>query len=280
LVRHRQVGTEDWGERLRRGEVDAIAENYWALVRYRAAGDPFVTVASASHCWNEALLARRGIASLHDLHGKRLAARGTGPQIWFPQVFLARTGLSDTVEVVHVDEKATGRFGHWKRVASGDCDACFMTRLYLDDALAAGLHEIPYPAFAFEGGHVIPTLLQGLIERDRASVQSLVSAMFDACASLCADAGRMLPFTEAALDGLREYSALATASEIARLSGRLAAELAPVPVPTLEGIANALDVVCARFPNLTGFNPVIMWDMSFARTALQETRNLSWHESS
>src|SRR6202030_1679351 len=80
LVRHKQIGKEDWGEALKRGEVDAIAENYWALVRYRAAGDPFITVGSAAHWWREKLLARPGIATVADLRGKRLAVRSTGPQ--------------------------------------------------------------------------------------------------------------------------------------------------------------------------------------------------------
>ena len=272
LVRHRQIGNEDWGELLKRGEVDGIAENYWALVRYRAAGEPFVTVASASHWWREALLARPGIASLDDLRGRRFAARATGPQIWFPGVFLKRAGLADEVEIVQVSERETGRFGNWKRVASGDCDACFVTRLYIDEALAAGLREIPHPAFAFEGGHVIPTVTEALIRRNPDAVQLLVSAMFDACAHLSADPERMLPFTELALEGLREYTALETPDEIARLSRRLGAEVAALPIPLLEGTINSLEIASARFPELADFNPFIMWDLSFARAALREPR--------
>jgi hypothetical protein len=48
----------------------------------------------------------------------------------------------------------------------------------------------------------------------------------------------------------------------------LQAEISPVPIPTLDGLRNALDIICARFPDLRSFDPLIMWDLSFARAAL------------
>lgn len=273
LERHRQVGNEDWGERLKRADIDGIAENYWALVRYRAAGVPFVTVASASHVWRETLLVRPDMKTLDELRGKRLAARAAGPQIWFPAVFLQRAGLTDDVEVVQVPETETGRWGHWKRVASGDCDACFMSRLYIDEALAAGLHELPYPEFAFEGGHICPTVTENTIERDPEAVQMLVSAMFDA-GEAAGSPANLMPFTERALAELRAFSPLDTPAQVERFNERLAAEVAPQPIPALEGIRNALDLVRLRFPNLAGFDPLMMWDLSFARKAQRE-RGLS-----
>lgn len=119
---------------------------------------------------------------------------------------------------------------------------------------------------------MIPTVTEELTRRNPTAVQSLVSAMFDACAWLSADPERMLPFTELALDGLREYTPLETPGEIARLSRRLGAEIAPLPIPLLEGLINSLELVSARFPQLAEFNPVIMWDLSFVRAALHEPR--------
>lgn len=269
LVRHRQIGKEDWGEALKRGDVDAIAENYWALVRYRAAGASFITVASAAHWLRENLLARAGIDMLRDLSGKRLAVRSTGPQTWFPSVFFAQAGLAD-VTLVTIPEAETGRFGLWKAVVSGQCDACFISTLYMDPALEAGLHEIPYVPFPFEGGHVVPTTTEGFAAEHPEAVQALVDAMFDACERLVTDDEYMLECMRLCIDELEENLTLSSESEIVRTGNRLREEIGLLPIPTIRGIQNALEIVVARFPDLDGFNPLLMWDLSFARKALAE----------
>lgn len=272
LVRHRQIGKEDWGEALKRGEVDAIAENYWALVRYRAAGEPFITVATAAHWLREKLLARSGITAIGDLKGKRLAVRSTGPQAWFPEVFFAQAGLAGEVEFVTIPESETGRFGLWKAVASGDCDACFVSTLYVDPPLAAGLHEIPFEPFAFEGGHIVPTTTEAFAAAHPNAVQALVDAMFDTCERFVTSDAYMLECVRLGIDELRENLTLSSESEIVRTSNRLREEIGRLPIPTLRGIQNAFEIIVARFPDLDGFNPLLMWDLSFARKAIGGNR--------
>lgn len=268
LVRHRQAGPEDWGEKLKRGEVDAIAENYWALVRYRAAGDPFVTVAAASHWWRERLLARPGINAIGDLKGKRLAVRSTGPQPWFPNVFFKQLGMDGQIEYVIVPEAETGRFGLWKRVVAGDCDACYVSTLYVDPPLHAGLHDIPIPPWPFEGGHIVPTTTEAYAAEHAPAVQALVDAMFDACERCVNDDAYMPELVRRGADLLREYNTLESDADFTRVAAILREEIGPVPIPTLKGIQNAIDLVAERFPELAGFDPLIMWDLSFARKAL------------
>ncbi len=270
LVRHQQIAKEDWGESLKRGDVDAIAENYWALVRYRAAGDPFVTVASASNSWDEIFFVRPDVRSVNDLKGKVMATRSTGPQQWFPYVFLDRMGLRDDVEVVVVPESEVGRMAYWKRVAEGDCAGCFVPPLYDDGPRAAGLRELAYPRYAFNGGHIIPTTTEAYIHDNRAAVQSLVSAMFDACAHLNASLDNMVAAVRESIDDLREHFTLSNDADILRLSTMFQSEIAPVPIPTVDGLRNALDIIRVRFPDLRDFDPLIMWDLSFARAALHE----------
>src|ERR1700733_9232224 len=124
LVRHRQAGSEDWAERLLRGEIDAIAENYWGLQRFRPGGAPFVTVASSAHEWVEWLMVRGSIASIEDLRGKRFAVRDHGPQRSMPAVVFGHWGLLADIEQVVILDKEVGRWGVWKAVADGRCDAC------------------------------------------------------------------------------------------------------------------------------------------------------------
>jgi ABC-type nitrate/sulfonate/bicarbonate transport system substrate-binding protein len=271
LVRHRQTGREDWGEKLRRGEVDVIGENYWALQRYRSQGVPFVTVASSSHIWTEVLLAAPDIAGIPDLRGKKVAVRLTGPQHSAPAVLLKRAGLFDSVELAVYSEPETGRWGHWKKVADGTCAACWMLPLYAAEARAAGLIEIPYEPFIFEGGHVVPTMTESYIAGNREAVRVLVEAMFDACERVDNDAAWFRERVVDAIDELHErHPEITSDGDIDRAAKILRAEIAAIPFPTAEGIKNAYDVATLQFPEIEGFNSLLMWDLSFARSACGE----------
>jgi len=271
LVRHVQAGSEDWGERLKRGEIDAISENYWGLQRFRSAGAPFITVASSAHAWLEWLLVRPGINSLDDLRGKKLAVRDTGPQRSFPTVVLRQLGLIDAVEQVLVTEKAEGRWGNWKAVVDGRCDAAFIQPAYGDPGLAAGLHPIDYIPFAFEGGYIIPTLMEDYVAANPDTVRGLVFGMFDACRRAKTEPGWLLEVTRAeALDELAEHFSFSNDAAVERFVMHQIDEIAEIPIPTLQGLSNALEIVKVQFPGQVtdDFNPLVMWDLSFAREAL------------
>jgi hypothetical protein len=266
LLEHQRRGSEDWAEVLRRGEVELIGESYWRLQRYRAAGVPFVTLASAVHLWTELLLVRDGIRTLEDLRGRRLAVRGTGPQALYPSVFLREAGLQNDVETVRFSEKDTGRWGHWQRVLDGTCDACFVLPLYSDAPKAAGLREIAYPSYAFDGAHVTLTTTEAILARERDALAHVVDAMFQATELVRSDPARIehLVRTECR-DALAEHFDLSTAERVARVSELLSAEVWEPPIPTLAGIENALTVAREAYPELDGYNPLVMWDLAFAR---------------
>jgi hypothetical protein len=275
LRRHQQSGTEDWGENLRRGAVDVIAENSWALQRYRAKGVPFVSLASAAHSWQELLLARAGINTLADLRGKKLAARLTGPQASFPKVFFDRVGLGSDVEIILFSEKETGRWGHWKKVVDGTCDACFMLPAYSRPAYFAGLHDVPYPVFAFDGAHIVPTTTEAFVAANRETIRTLVEAMFDANARIKSEPAEFFECASEAREALGEHFAFEDADSIEKFCNIQAAEIGHVPIPTAQGIANAYDVAVPQFPEIAGFNSLEMWDLSFAREILNERQKLS-----
>jgi ABC-type nitrate/sulfonate/bicarbonate transport system substrate-binding protein len=270
IRRHQQSGAEDWGENLRSGAVDLIAENSWALQRYRAKGVPFVSLASAAHEWQEILVARDGIKTLADLRGKKLAVRLTGPQASFPKVLLDRVGLAGQVEFVVFSEKETGRWGHWKKVADGTCDACFMLPSYIAPAYAAGLQDVPYPVFAFDGAHIVPTTTEAFVAANRTTIRTLVESMFDTNARVNADPDFFRDCTAEAREGLLEHFTFDDAPAFAQFCAAQRAEIAPLPIPTAHGIANAYDVAVPQFPDVAGFNSLEMWDLSFAREILNE----------
>jgi ABC-type nitrate/sulfonate/bicarbonate transport system substrate-binding protein len=135
-----EVGGE-WAERLERHDVQVIAENYWGLQSERARGLPFVTFGSAVTHWNEKLVADPSIQSVEDLRGKTLALRTPGPQELLPKLWLQDRGLAADVRTALYTDREVGRWGHWRKVADGTCQAFFITNLYAEAALAAGLRE-------------------------------------------------------------------------------------------------------------------------------------------
>ena len=263
---HRRNGNEDWAEVLRREETDLIAESYWRLQRYHAAGTPFVAVASAVHDWTELLLVRPGIGSAADLRGKRVAVRGTGPQVVFPRVLFRELGWD--VDLITFSEKETGRWGHWRRVVDGDCDGCFMLPLYADDALAAGLHPVAYPAFPFDGAHVTVTTTDRVLADKRPAFALLVRAMFDAAEDVRKHPAALDADVLEAREALSEHFDVSSGARLSRLSALLREEVWETPVPTPRGIENARVLAREHYPELDDYNPLLMWDTSLAREAL------------
>lgn len=262
---------EEWGDLLEREEVDVIAENYWGLQTYRARGVPFLTLTSASNSWTEKLYVHPSVTGIGDLAGTRMAVRGVGPQTLFPSMWLGDVGLSADVEAVLFPESETGRWGHWKKVADGTCQSCFMTPLYAPAAVAAGLVELPYQRYAFDGGHVTLTTTEHLAAVKQPLIQALTDAAFDASALFVAGAAVVREtMRNECVDLLTEhFPAAADESELTRVEDAIRTELAPAPIPTAEGIATAHRMRLRLAPELASFNPLTMWDLSFARRAMQ-----------
>lgn len=258
----------EWGRLLEHGDVDVIAENYWGLMTYAALGVPFLTVASTAHRWLELLLAAPEIGEVGTLSGRRFAVRDTGPQALFPGLWLADLGLDKDVEQVLVPQRETGRWGHWQRVADGDCAACFMSPLYAGPALAAGLTPLPHDGYDFEGAHVTLTTTEQVVAERRSAVQRLVDATFDASVLFRDDHGAAMDIIAGdCITLLAEHFDLPDMSSVERLYGLLREEVAVHPVPTAEGIRTAHRLRARTSPEMAGYNPLLMWDLSFAREA-------------
>jgi hypothetical protein len=259
----------DWGELLISGAVDVVGENYWGLQSYRAAGRPVLCLASNTSLWTEKLLVGPGIKSIDDLRGTRFALRSPGPQALLPKVWLADMGLASSVEVVTYPDREVGRWQHWTKVASGECHACFLTNVYADRALAAGLTELPYRPYPFEGGNVTLTITEELAQRQPEAVQALVDAAFDATAAFKSHPETVLAImrTQCAQLLAENFGEL-DEDRIRRLYEVLRDELSDSPLPTPEGIASARRIRLGTAPELEAYNPMIMWDLGYARRAI------------
>jgi NMT1/THI5 like len=260
---------QEWGELLLSGEVDVIGENYWGLQSYRAAGRPVLCVASVVNVWTEKLMVAPEIGSLEDLRGKRFALRSVGPQALLPKRWLADIGLASSVEVVTYPERDTGRWGHWKKVADGECQACFMTNIYSGMALDAGLRDLPYEPYPFDGGNVTLTTTEATAAGKPDALQALVDATFDATAMFKTQPQAVLAIMREECAGLlAEHFGMLDDARLEWLYEVLRDELADIPVPTPEGISNARRIRLGTAPELDHYNPMVMWELGFARCAM------------
>lgn len=264
LVMVKAEGRE-FGELLQRGQVDVLAENYWGLQSFRARGEPFISVASAVSLLNERLFIHPDLDGLSDLNGKRFAIRETGPQLLIPGLWLKDHGLK--VQQVVYSERDTGRWGHWKKVAEGECQGCFVTDLYAHAPRAAGLKEIPIARYGFLG-NVTLMLTEGLTGGRSADVQTLVDSCFAATRTFKTDREATLRIMAGEPRQLLEKQLeVRDDASLERIYETLRDELSDTPVPTTDAIWNVWRMRLDTAPELVNFNPLLMWDLSFARRA-------------
>ena len=252
----------DYPALLLSGAVDVLAENYWGLQSLAAQGQPLVSIATTVTHLNETLFVHPAIATLDDLRGKRLAMRGQGPSELIARLWLANAGPADMDGVV-ISESELGRWGNWKAILRGDCHAAFVTNFHRREPLDAGLRVLDVPRFGFLGNITLTTLI-GTIETRRADVALLVRAMHEASHIFRQDRARTLAIMRGEPSALMGIS---DDGDLVRLYEILCDELAPEPVPTLDAIGNTHRMRLSASPELGAFNPLLMWDLSFAREA-------------
>jgi hypothetical protein len=201
------------------------------------------------------------ITGPEDLRGARVAVRARGRPFAIT-LQLKSLGLDDGVNIIRVDDEEVGRWGQWKKVASGECAATFIPCLHLAPALEAGLHVLPGVGLQTVGHFV------------------------HACSSAYAQANQdvMLRYIRAAVHAiclmkLRRNEALDIVSgEPARLMRLeddrptlerafdcIVAALQIKPYPTPASIANAYEVACAEWPGARGINPQTLWDLHWLK---------------
>ena len=267
----------EYGDLLLGGQCEFLAENYWNLQSFKARGEPIIAIATAVTVRNEKLLARQGIDSLDDLRGKKLGIRGMRPTDLIDPLWVRDAGLEGDVEVVLVPESETGRWGVWKKVVAGEVDAAFVTNLYVDEALAAGLHEIPTEPYGFLGNAVLTTTRQ-IIETRRGEVEAVVRAAFDTVTMFANEPDTVQGIMTSRIppDLMKPpYASLETPQQVKRVYEIIRDELADPPVPTPEAIANFRRMTLPALSDLAGYNPLLMWDFSFASAIADERKKAS-----
>jgi hypothetical protein len=208
------------------------------------------------------LVARQQVTRVDQLAGGTVAIRSSGrPQASI--IALREMGLEGKVETVIVADSEVGRWGQWKKVASGECVATFMSSLYLPEALAAGLHEVETPAVEVVGQFAQACLTSFAAEHD-AVMRHYVNAVIHALALM-----KLRP-AEALEIAAGEPMKLMKIEDRAELARALAAIVKPLqvrPYPTPRAIANSYEIALAEYPGGEGLNPLALWDLHWVKQA-------------
>jgi hypothetical protein len=166
------------------------------------------------------------------------------------------------VGVVYLEDEV-GRWGNWRKVADGTCHGCFVTNLYADEAMAAGLKALEIEPYGFIG-NVTLTTTQDIIERRPDAVDTLVAAAFAASELFQHDRAAALAIMRNGPQQMmndEQHSAI----DLERTYEILRSELSAQPVPSPEGLVNTRRMSLPIFPELSNFNPLGMWDLTFAK---------------
>ena len=258
LVREKAV------ESLKSGHIDLISGNHHNLyIRNARQGDDFVHLAQATNDWTEnKLVVAAGIHSVQDLRGKKIAAdkltSHAGLNVW---LFLKQEGLDadrGDIELVEVRGSAEER---WRRVVAGEFAGTFVTIPHDARAAKAGAHVITVRAIPMIRGVTLTTTMT-FVKNHPDEIRLLTKGFVDAVHFF-------LTRRQETLEILKEHAVpilkLQTDQEVEMLYREWAQSLERKPYPRLEAIANVFQLALRRNPEVSGYNPLALWDTHFIR---------------
>jgi NitT/TauT family transport system substrate-binding protein len=258
LVREKAV------ESLKNGHVDLISGNHHNLyVRNAKNGEDFVHLAQPTNNWTEnKLVVKPGIRSLKDLKGKTIVAdkltSHAGLNIW---LYLKQEGLDVDRGDVKLVELRGSTEERWKRVLSGEFDGTFVTIPHDGRAAKAGAHVIEARAMPMIRGVTLTTTMS-FVKSHQEDVRLLTKGLVDAIHFF-------LTHKQDTLEILKEHATpilkLQSDAEIETLYDEWAQSLERKPYPNPEAIANVFQLAVRRNPEISGYNPLALWDTHFVR---------------
>jgi ABC-type nitrate/sulfonate/bicarbonate transport system substrate-binding protein len=221
-----------------------------------------VHVAQVHNRWNQRwMVAGPGISTVADLKGKRVCInkldQHPGLNVW---LYLVRNGLDvgKDVELVDGDRRALDRV---QRVMAGHFDATFVGAVDQLRARALGAQVIELPTMPMIEGVTLTTTTR-YVNSHPEEISALLYALVDAIHFFKTEPRG----TQEIIDkNCRSLLKLASEEEIALLYHEHAAAYQPKPYPTPEAIQNVFALGAKGTPEISGFNPLVMWDLHHLR---------------
>jgi ABC-type nitrate/sulfonate/bicarbonate transport system substrate-binding protein len=241
------------------GRCDTIIEHIEYLYLEAARGRKVTFFCAPQLRRGLQLVVPRDFTSIDQLRGKRMAVRDLG-RPFAVTLWLRKVGLERNVETVIVTDKEIGRWQQWRKVASGECAACFVAPIYLPPALAAGLKIFPV-----QEAEIVSNFAQACLSSFAADNPALMKAYLQAV--IHALALLMFRRDEAVEIATKEPMRLMEISDRAELRRQIdsIAEMLRVkPYPTVEAIVNT-NAIAAHEYQAHIENPITLWDLHWLK---------------
>ena len=243
------------------GSADVIIEHLEYLYEEAAEGKKVAFFCAPSKGGGLDLVVPQHVKSVAELKGKTMAVRSHG-QPHAVTLWLRMMGLEKDVATVIIHDQDVGRWGQWKKVASGECVATFMSPLYLPDALNAGLKVLAAPEIPIVGQFAQACLAEFARTRSellRAYVKSVLHALAwltlrpqEALAALSIDLKARMKLDEDEAELKRRFDSVVTG-------------LKTKPYPTPQAVANTYEIATIEYPGAKGLNPLSLWDLHWVK---------------
>lgn len=253
-------GTREYEAALFNGSCDVIIEHLEYLYEETAKGKKITMFCAPSKGSGLDLVVPGDVRELTEFKGKTIAVRSSG-QPHAVTLWLRTMGLEKEVKTLIVKDTEVGRWGQWKKVATGECIATFISPLYLPQALATGLKVLPVPDIPIVG-HFAQACLSQFAKENSHLLRDYVKAVIHA---LCLITLRR----EEALDIVSQEPMrrmkIQDRRELERQFDSTAAGLKIRPYPAPEAVAYTYEMAAFKYPGAKGLNPLSLWDLHWVK---------------
>jgi ABC-type nitrate/sulfonate/bicarbonate transport system substrate-binding protein len=205
------------------------------------------------------LVVPQTFTDVNELRGKRMAVRDLGRPFAIT-LWLRKMGLEPDVETVIVTDKEIGRWQQWRKVATGECAACFVAPIYLPPALAAGLKTFPV-----EEADIVSNFAQACLStfagENPVLMKNYMKAVIHALALLIYRREEALEI--AAREPMRLMK-ISDRAELDRQVDSIAEMLQVKAYPTAEAIVNSNAIATHEY-GAGVQNPLTLWDLHWVK---------------
>jgi ABC-type nitrate/sulfonate/bicarbonate transport system substrate-binding protein len=241
------------------GGCDTIIEHIEYLYMEAARGRKITFFCAPQVHRGLQLVVPRDFSSIDQLRGKRMVVRDLG-RPFAVTLWLRKMGLERDVETIIVADKEIGRWQQWRKVASGECAACFVAPIYLPPALAAGLKTFPV-----EEAEIVSNFAQACLSsfaaENAALIRNYMKAVIHALALFIY---RREEAVEIAAGEPMRLMEVSDRAELRRQVDSIAEMLHVKPYPTAEAIVNSNEIAALEYAAGVE-NPLALWDLHWLK---------------
>ena len=241
------------------GGADVIIEHFEYLHGAAARGKKVTFFCAPQIHRGLKLVVPQSFRSLANLKNKTIAVRDLG-RPYTITLWLRKMGLENSVRTVIFKDREVGRWKQWRKVLSGECAACFVSPLYLPDALAAGLKVFPT-----EEAEIVSNFAQACLSSFAASnpalMQDYLKAIVHALGFLIY---RREEAIEIAASEPMRLMKISDPTELCRQVDSMVEKLRVKPYPTVDAILHTNEIAAQEYGAAVD-NPLTLWDLHWLK---------------